>query len=245
MPEHPALTAEELLSDVRWLRRFARRLVRDPEDAEDVTQEAWVSVLEHAPRDIDRRGLRSWLARVARNVAAHRWRDLTLRRHHEAERARAAPRATGGGVAGELVELQRQHELVGRLLELEEPYRAALLLRFRRELDYPAMARTLGIEEAAARKRVSRGLALLRERLATELGDDWRESFAILAGAPLAPSPWRLAPWGPPGSPPWWSDSRSCGRRAIPARAPGAPWRRSRLRKRSPGPRSASRCSTC
>jgi len=32
-------------------------------------------------------------------------------------------------------------------------------------------------------------------RLATELGDDWQESFAILAETPAAPSPTRIVPW--------------------------------------------------
>src|SRR5262245_45254512 len=119
MLEPPQRTAEELLEDVRWLRRFARRLVRDGVEAEDVTQDAWLSVLEHAPRGIDRAGLRAWLARVARSIAAHRWQASSLRRHHEARRAREAPSAESRA-AGALDELQRQHELVGHVLALEE-----------------------------------------------------------------------------------------------------------------------------
>lgn len=200
-----SLTAEELLADVRWLRHFARRLVLDVEEAEDVAQETWASALRRAPGGIDRRGLRAWLARVARNVAAHGWRDADIRRHHEAQRAREAARFHAGDAASQLEELQIQHRLVGVVLELPEPYRSAVVLRFRRALSYAEMADKLGLAEPAVRKRVSRGVALLRERLARQSGGegDWRRDLAVFAAAErgrIFPPALRWIPWAVAGA---------------------------------------------
>jgi DNA-directed RNA polymerase specialized sigma24 family protein len=44
-------SAEELLADMRWLRRFARRLLSDAADLDDVTQEAWTVALRRPRSD--------------------------------------------------------------------------------------------------------------------------------------------------------------------------------------------------
>ena len=46
--------------------------------------------------------------------------------------------------------------------------RAAVVLRFYEDLDYPEVAAVLGIAEATARSHVHRALAVLRTRLAEE-----------------------------------------------------------------------------
>ena len=55
---------EDLLEQLPWVQNLARRLVRDPNDAEDVAQAAWLTALERPPREASGRGLRSWLAAV-------------------------------------------------------------------------------------------------------------------------------------------------------------------------------------
>lgn len=55
---------------------------------------------------------------------------------------------------------------VGReVLRLPETYREALILRFREECSMKEIAVALGIGVSGAKMRVSRGLAMLRERL--------------------------------------------------------------------------------
>ena len=51
--------------------------------------------------------------------------------------------------------------LAGALEELSEEQREAVRLRVVEELDYPVVAARLGVTEATARARVSRGLRLL------------------------------------------------------------------------------------
>ena len=56
------------------LYRFARVLLHQPEDAEDVVQVAFVKLIEHLSRGGDRTNLRAWLFTVTANLARDRIR---------------------------------------------------------------------------------------------------------------------------------------------------------------------------
>lgn len=56
------------------LYRFARVLLHQPEDAEDVVQMAFVRLMEHLARGGDRTNLRAWLFTVTANLARDRIR---------------------------------------------------------------------------------------------------------------------------------------------------------------------------
>ena len=128
-PENSGLSRELLLDQVSWIRRLARELVADRELAEELVQDACVVALERPPRD--ERSLRGWLGAVVKNLAREKHRGELRRRGREERSARPeALEATDRLV--EQVALQR--ELVGAVLELEEPYRTAVLLRYFEEL---------------------------------------------------------------------------------------------------------------
>jgi RNA polymerase sigma-70 factor (ECF subfamily) len=151
---------EALLAQSNWLRRLARGLVRDESAAEDLAQDTWVAALRARPAD-----LRAWMSVVARNFARRSRRDEGLRSAHEARGARSEP-VEGPDEIGARVELQRK--LAEALLALEEPYRSALVLRYLDGLSTIQVAEKLGVSHDAARQRISRGLAKLRERLDRE-----------------------------------------------------------------------------
>ncbi len=183
------LTPEELLSDVRWLQRFARSLVQDEARADELAQDAWLKAVERAEAHPPG-ALRAWLAQVVRNLVARHWRDSDLQRNYESRAASERPSSVGADREIERLELQRQ--LVVAVLDLEEPYRTTILLHHLRELPYAEVARRLGVEEATVRKRNSRGLTLLRERLARELEgeDNAHRALAGLAGLRARPARW-------------------------------------------------------
>lgn len=149
-----------LLEQVSWIRRLARQLVADRELAEDLVQETCVVALQHAPREGCK--LRQWLAQVLRNA---------LRQHARSQGRRSGREAAA--VAGEahesperLVErVLLQRELVGAVLELDEPYRSTVLLRYFEELPPGEIARRTGTPLATVQSRLQRALARLRERL--------------------------------------------------------------------------------
>ncbi len=122
--------AELLSKHVRWVRALARSLVRDDHLAEDLAQDALVAALEHPPRDPSR--LTPWLSRVLENG----WRQIARgegrRRSREAERALAE--GSQAAAAGAAESLAPDRALLDALEALEEPYRAAIVLRFLREL---------------------------------------------------------------------------------------------------------------
>jgi len=66
--------------------------------------------------------------------------------------------------ADDLLEVRRRAERARELLERVRPTeREALLLRYTGELSFREVGEAVGIDEATARKRVSRALARLRE----------------------------------------------------------------------------------
>ena len=182
---------DPLLEHAAWVRKLARELVRDPGAADDLAQETWLAFL-HARPDEDR-PLRPWLGRVLRNAAALRAR----RRAGSELRERESARAEGVPSSLELVErAEEQRRLADMVLELDEPYRGVLLLRYYEGLGPSEIARAQGVPAATVRTQLHRGLARLRERLDAQHDGDRRawlllfqpllsrpERAAILAGA--------------------------------------------------------------
>jgi RNA polymerase sigma factor (sigma-70 family) len=172
---------EALLAQSNWLRRLARGLVRDENAAEDLVQDTWVAALRAKPAD-----LRAWMSVVSRNFARRSRRDAGLRSAHEPQGARSE-RVEGPDEIAERVELQRK--LAEALLALEEPYRSALVLRYLDGHSTIQVAERLGVSHDAARQRISRGLAKLREKLDREHEGGragWMSALVPFAHAPKA-----------------------------------------------------------
>jgi RNA polymerase sigma factor (sigma-70 family) len=174
---------EELLAQLTWVRSLARSLVADPGVAEDLAQETWIAATTRPPVSTDGsrlggRELRAWLSAVVANLARKSVR--TRRRRSAREELAAAPEPADD--PSEVVARAALHtELAGRVLALEEPYRSAILLRYFDGLSSQELSLRLGISDVAARKRVSRGLALLRDDLDRAHGDraSWLSLFAV------------------------------------------------------------------
>ena len=184
------IDAGELLAQAGWVRSIVRRLVLDEAQAEDLLQDTWVAALERGAGVDERGGLRAWLATVARNLALRRRRREALRA--AVEHAAARPEPTEGG-QGEVERMQLQRALVDAVLALDEPYRAAVILRHLDGLSASEIARRQGCSSAAARQRVSRGLAQLRARLAGRFG---RDGDGCLALVPLLGRGWSAGALG-------------------------------------------------
>lgn len=189
---------ERILAQADWLRRLARGLVREREEADEVVQDTWVAALAHAPRAeaSNVAGLRAWLATVARNVARRRGRDA--RAHAAHERDAAALRREAHDERELLERARLQRELAAQVVALEEPHRSAIVLRYFDGLSHDELAARLSLTPAAARQRVSRALAVLRERLDRAHGGErrtWSASCLLALGEHARPTPsW---PWIP------------------------------------------------
>lgn len=181
-----AVSIEDLLEHSDWICALSRRLLRDEARAEDAVQETWVEALRNPPRGNE--NLRGWLATVLANAVRRGVRGEARRTVREAVVARDEAQPSSSDVV-ERACLQRH--LAGHVLDLREPYRTALLLRWFEGLSQGEIAARTGVTSEAVHTRLRRGHALLRERLDAEYGDrgTWCSALAPLASlAPLVPS---------------------------------------------------------
>jgi RNA polymerase sigma factor (sigma-70 family) len=173
---HDSSTLEYLLARAGRMRSLARALCPDPAGADDLVQDAFVAAVERPP--VAAQSPSAWIARVISNLSTDRARAESARR----ERERSASRAEALPSADELVvRAEMQRRLVERVLAVPEPYRSTLLERWFEERTPEEIARRLRIPSSTVRTRLSRGMALLRERLEREEGGSWMAGMAALA----------------------------------------------------------------
>ncbi|MCC6407504.1 MAG: sigma-70 family RNA polymerase sigma factor, partial [Planctomycetes bacterium] len=182
-----AFRSEELAGHAEFVRRLARSLLAEGNDAEDVAQETARVALEHPPHGSDVRG---WFAAVARRLLGRERRSTQRRRRREeyAARPELQPAAE--------IALERE-ETVRRVVRavgtLPEHYRIVVTLRFYDEVPPREIAARLGVPVETVRTRLRRALELLRTELAAERtlrGASWRDSLALLvASDPAASAP--------------------------------------------------------
>ncbi|MCU1281534.1 MAG: hypothetical protein JWM53_5080 [bacterium] len=172
---------DDILGQTAWIRGLARRLVTDAAERDDVVQQAWVEALRKERRP---QALRPWLFGVVRNVARMELRRDSRRRAREeaSEPISASPRPD------ELVErVELEREVAGALLEIAEPYRSTLLLRYYEDRSPTEIARRLNIPAGTVRWRLKQGLELLRADLDARFnGDRRRWSLALVPTAAAA-----------------------------------------------------------
>ncbi len=180
---------EELLTELRFAQRIALHLVKDQHLADEVAQEAVMAALERSDVD-DGPGKRAWLAGVVRNLVRNRGRDA--RRRHEREARYAQDAVDGAGPVAESAAeeaIQRGEQkarVAGAVMELPEPYRTVVVLRYMEELSPPEIAKELARPLDTVKTQLRRGLARLRENLDAQSGNDG-QSWAVALLPLIAP----------------------------------------------------------
>ena len=140
--------------------RVAYRVVRDPDAADEVLQEALIKAYRGLPRFEFRSSFYTWLYRIVVNLALDRRRQAKRAPSVEWEDALAVeldPRAiVPGEVDPELSALRAQvRELVSRgVQELPDGQREVLLLREVEDLSYEEIAKTMEISKGTVMSRL-------------------------------------------------------------------------------------------
>ena len=138
--------------------RFALYLTGSPAEAEDIASECFVRAWA-ADAPLRAQSLRAYLFSIASNLHRHgHRRRLRLAAWHE-EATDEPP-----GLERELAGRSELEATLARLQALPEADRAALLMRGFHELPYEEIAAALGISAAAARVRVHRARAQLKDQ---------------------------------------------------------------------------------
>jgi RNA polymerase sigma-70 factor, ECF subfamily len=165
------------------------RVVADPADAADTTQEVFLKVFRGMKRFHGESSLKTWIYRIALHEAANRKRwwfrhkaqetsiepaesesvwnpdeamQLALTDHHE---------SPFDNVAHREVQLRVDAEL----RRVPEPYRTTLILRDLEEMSYEEIAEILQVSLGTVKSRLTRGRQALKKRLAPyirEVGDE-------------------------------------------------------------------------
>ena len=166
---------------------LAWRMLRHEQDAQDVTQQAFLSVLEHLEGFREESSFSTWLLRIATHAAL---KILRKRKGLEMVSLEAATEPQEGEdtvphpeyiadwrQSPETLVQQRETKrlLEAALDQLPEKHRLVFLLRDLEGLSIKETAETLGLSEANVKVRLLRARLQLRERLTHAFGDPERQ----------------------------------------------------------------------
>ncbi|MFI5625880.1 ECF RNA polymerase sigma factor SigK [Nocardioides sp. NPDC051685] len=143
----------------------ARRVVRDPSRAEEVTQEVFTEVWRQATRfDPARGSVRTWVLTIAHRRAVDTVRSSQASRAREEHVARREPLEVAG--PEETVVTAAEHEGVRRCLDSLTPLQSqAVRLAYYQGFTYPQVAEMLGRPLSTVKTRMRDGLIRLRDCL--------------------------------------------------------------------------------
>ncbi len=167
---------------------LARRIVGQVQDAEEVVQQTFLSVIEHLKDFREEALFATWLTRIATNHA------LALLRKRSQQRtvplADDRPSGTDSEIPHpdyiaqwretpeEIASRRETRQLLDDALErLDEKYRLVFLLRDVEGLSTNEAAETLEITPANVKVRLLRARLMLRELLTRQLGDEATRVF--------------------------------------------------------------------
>ncbi|MGO9348821.1 MAG: RNA polymerase sigma factor [Terriglobales bacterium] len=152
------------------------RIVNDPSDAADTTQDVFLKVFRGMKHFHGESSLKTWIYRIALHEAANRRR---WRFRHKAQEMQMEPGEPGqcGSVEERLVDrgespfekfahTEVRAAVEQALQQVPEPYRTALILRDLEEMSYEEIAEVLAISLGTVKSRITRGRDALRKKLA-------------------------------------------------------------------------------
>jgi RNA polymerase sigma-70 factor (ECF subfamily) len=154
------------------------RVVADPADAADTTQEVFLKVFRGMKHFHGQSSLKTWIYRIALHEAYNRrrWWFRHKARETSIEPAQADGDLGAAAVKGTLVDAGESpfesvaHEEVRERVEEElrqipEPYRTTIILRDLEEMSYEEVAEIMGVSLGTVKSRLTRGRLVLKRRL--------------------------------------------------------------------------------
>jgi RNA polymerase sigma-70 factor (ECF subfamily) len=142
------------------LYRYAYRLTGSAADAEDLTQQTFLTAQRKLDQLREPKSAKNWLFAILRNVYLKDVRDR--RRESFVSMECIAELGTGSDIEF----LPDQEELQSALDALPEEYRTPLILFYLEEFSYREIAEQMGTPIGTVMSRLSRGKTYLRRRLA-------------------------------------------------------------------------------
>ena len=143
--------------------RHARLILRDAQEAEDATHDAFVRAWQEHGRLRDPEKFDAWFGRILVNACRDRLRRRKLRRHDDLDRAAAT------SAAADAHHVVDDRDAIGRAFAALSPdHRIAVVLRYYRDLPVEEVARAVGAPVGTVRSRLHYALRHLRSVLEEE-----------------------------------------------------------------------------
>jgi RNA polymerase sigma-70 factor, ECF subfamily len=161
------------------------RMLSDPADAADVTQDVFLKVFRGMKSFHGESSLKTWIYRIALHEAANRKRWWF---RHKAQETSIEPVESDGMANGDgfmqnaamrnaltdqhdspfdnVAHREVQQRVDAELRQLSEPYRTTLILRELEDMSYEEIAEVLQISLGTVKSRLTRGRQALKQRLA-------------------------------------------------------------------------------
>jgi RNA polymerase sigma-70 factor (ECF subfamily) len=156
------------------------RMVSDPADAADTTQDVFLKVFRGMNQFHGESSLKTWIYRIALHEAANRKRWWF---RHKAQETSIEPADSDGFPGGDealqnamtdqrdspfdsVAHREVQQRVDAELRKVAEPYRTTLILRDLEEMSYEEIAEVLQISLGTVKSRLTRGRQALKQRLA-------------------------------------------------------------------------------
>lgn len=155
---------------------LAYRLLNDPEEARDATQETFLKIYQAAHSFRGESEFKTWIYRITVNQAANQQRWWKRRWRRETISLDTAETEDGQPLAERLASgaenpeqrtliLERQRHLAAALASIKFDFRVAVILRDVKGLSYEEIAEALDISVGTVKSRIARGREDLRRRL--------------------------------------------------------------------------------
>jgi len=161
----------------RRIYTLARRITANEQDAEDVTQETFLSALEHLAGFREEASFGTWLSRIATHAALKVLRKRKGLPTESLEEQGELPHPQYIADWRESPEQLAQRHETARLIDdalaaLDEGHRVVFLLRDVEGMSVKETADALGLSEANVKVRLLRARLQLREQLTRAFGDE-------------------------------------------------------------------------
>lgn len=150
---------------------FLRYLVRDREEAADLTQQVFMRAWDGLPRLRKAGAFVGWLHRIAANLARDWAKSARVR--SEAPMPQEADLASQEDASEGVLEQEMRHRVQEAVAALPEIHRGVVVMHHVEGLSVNQIAQALGVSPGTVMSRVARAREALRERLGPYLrGED-------------------------------------------------------------------------
>ena len=164
----------------RKIMRLLSRMIRDPAEIEDVTQEAFIKAYRALPQFRGESAFYTWLYRIAINTARN-WQAANSRRPVTSSIVETSDGETFDEIdnltdistpESMLASRQIADTVNAAMQSLPEDLRTAILLREIEGMSYEDIAQSMGCPIGTVRSRIFRAREAIASQLKSVLGDD-------------------------------------------------------------------------